>query len=59
MSNAIKKDSARTWLEFADLQDFENTWSSASSIFQSAIEIDDWRKSLRAARRPLGSVKKL
>lgn len=46
----------KVWLELADAQDYENTWRNSSEIFKSAIEMDDWRKSLKAARSPLGSL---
>lgn len=46
----------KIWLELADAQDYEKTWCNSSEIFKSAIEMDDWRKSLQAARSPLGSL---
>lgn len=57
MSDSVHSVRARTWLEFADLQDYESTWASSSSVFQSAIEMDDWRQKLQAARSPLGAMK--
>lgn len=46
----------KVWLEFADAQDYENTWRRSSLIFKSAIEMDNWRVALKAARAPLGSL---
>lgn len=54
MSDTQKIENAKNWLMLADMQDSESTWKNSSSIFQSAIEIDDWRKSLQTARSPLG-----
>lgn len=45
----------RVWLERADAQDYESTWRSSSAFFQSAVDMDDWRKSLKR-RYPLGSL---
>jgi len=56
MEDSIKIESATNWLSFADEVDYEITWKHSSGLFQSAIELDDWRKSLKAARAPLGPL---
>jgi len=56
MDDSANIEIATNWLHFADEMDHENTWNHSSDLFQSAIEPDDWRKSLSAARAPLGLV---
>lgn len=56
MTDTVKVESATNWLMDADKQDYEGTWKSSSTLFQTAVELDDWRRSLKSARSPLGTV---
>ena len=56
MTDTVKVQSATNWLNHADKQDYEGTWKSSSALFQAAVELDDWRQSLKSARSPLGTV---
>ena len=47
---------AREWLALADVDDAARTWAAASSLFRDAVPEDEWARSLRAARAPLGAV---
>lgn len=47
---------AREWLALADVTDAAGTWAAAASLFRDAVPEDEWARSLRAARTPLGSV---
>ncbi len=56
MTDSIKIESATNWLSYADQQDFDTTWNNSSEIFQSAVDLNDWRQQLKSARSPLGAV---
>jgi len=56
MKDSVKIENATNWLKYADELDHENTWKHSSTLFQSAIVLDDWARSLKAARGPLGHV---
>jgi len=50
------EQAARDWLAMADADDAPGTWAAAASLFRQAIQADQWGRSLRAARAPLGAV---
>ncbi|MFN2567170.1 MAG: DUF4019 domain-containing protein [Gemmatimonadaceae bacterium] len=47
---------AREWLALADVADAAGTWGAAASLFRDAVPEEEWARSLRAARAPLGPV---
>ncbi len=44
------------WLALTDAGEYGASWDSASTLFQSAVSKEDWKKSLSAARTPLGAL---
>jgi len=54
MTDTQQLDIATQWLVLADRLDYEATWNSSSELFQTAIDVADWTRSLKAARSPLG-----
>ena len=51
---AIK--AAEDWLRLIDAADYNATWDTAGSLFQSQITRQRWSESVGAARAPLGAV---
>lgn len=47
---------AASWLELADQEKYQETWSNASSLFQMAITSEDWVRAVNAARGPLENL---
>jgi len=50
------EQATRDWLVMADAEDAPSTWAAAASLFRQAIPLDQWARSLSAARTPLGAV---
>jgi hypothetical protein len=48
---------AKEWLKFIDRGRYEESWETASALFQTAVRKDAWLRNLRAFRKPLGQVK--
>ena len=46
------------WLSLTDTGQYESSWDSASALFKAAVSKEDWEKSLRAVRTPLGALEK-
>ena len=51
---AIK--AAEDWLRLIDVADYNATWETAGSLFQSQITRQRWSESAGTARAPLGAV---
>ena len=47
---------AQQWLQLVDQGDYKQSWKTAASYFQMAIDQEPWGKALRTTRRPLGRV---
>ena len=47
---------ADSWLEVIDDMQYEHSWSTASSLFRSAVSQSDWVQSAGAARNPFGGL---
>jgi hypothetical protein len=47
---------AEAWLALIDEQKYAESWSAASTLFQSAISQENWAAAAGAARGPLGNV---
>jgi hypothetical protein len=52
----LAEQAARQWLAMADAADARGTWAAAASLFRNAVPQDQWVRSLKAARLPLGAV---
>lgn len=48
---------AESWLALVDAGKYEESWTAASEFLRSAVGKEEFVKSLRAARRPLGTLK--
>jgi hypothetical protein len=44
------------WLALTDTGQYESSWDSASVLFKVAVAKEDWEKSLRAVRTPIGAL---
>jgi Protein of unknown function (DUF4019) len=47
---------AKAWLSLVDQQQYDASWSAASSLFRSQASQAGWKKAASAAREPLGSL---
>jgi hypothetical protein len=47
---------AEAWLELVDQGDYEKSWEEAAAYFRQAVEPEQWQKTMRAVRGPLGEV---
>ena len=47
---------ALAWLELVDSEQWTETWSQASALFQGAVGQQQWAQQLRSVRGPLGKV---
>lgn len=56
MADYMKTKIAMDYLEIIDRQEYEVAWNESSNIIQTGVLMDDFVKSLRAARAPLGAV---
>ncbi len=52
--NAQKSSDA--WLTMVDEGKYSKSWQHASSYFQNAIDENQWEKTMKAVRKPLGDV---
>jgi hypothetical protein len=48
---------AREWLALVDRNDAQASWNAMAKMFRDSISLDDWAKSLRQVRVPLGALK--
>lgn len=46
----------QNWLALIDDGDAAESWNQAASLFKAAVSLEQWQKSLAAARVPLGKV---
>lgn len=51
------QQAAESWLALVDAAKYDDSWSSASALFQEAITLKKWRRVAQAAREPLGKIK--
>ncbi len=49
-------EAAEAWLELVDQGDYEKSWEEAAEYFRQAVERDQWEKTMKAVRGPLGEV---
>src|SRR3954466_2961770 len=48
---------ARSWLALIDSGKYEDSWTESSSMFRSALSAQDWAKSVKGVREPMGPLK--
>lgn len=49
-------EAAEAWLELVDQGDYQKSWEEAAEYFRQAVERDQWEKTMKAVRGPLGEV---
>jgi len=49
-------ESAGAWLELIDGGRYSEGWDDSAEYVKALVNRDDWQKSLRGARRPLGNL---
>jgi len=56
---AVKKavTAANAWLALVDEGKYAESWQAAAEYLKSAVDKEDFEKSLKAARKPLGAMK--
>jgi len=47
-------EAVETWLKLIDSGKYAKSWDDAAKIFQDNVPKSDWKKSVEAARSPLG-----
>ena len=47
---------AEEWLNLVDNGDYSDSWSESSEYFRNAVNKQEWERSMRAFRKPLGNV---
>lgn len=47
---------AEQWLALIDAGQFEQSWQTAASVFKAAVTQSQWKNSLDAVRKPLGTL---
>lgn len=45
-----------TWLALTDAGEYASSWESASTLFKGAVSKEDWERSLKAVRTPIGAL---
>lgn len=53
---AAAKPAAEAWLAAVDSGDYGTSWEEAASLFRAAVTKDDWERTIRATRGPLGKL---
>ena len=48
---------AESWLRLTDSGQYGPSWDAAAQLFKGAVTRDQWIKSIRSVRGPLGAVK--
>jgi hypothetical protein len=51
------QQAAESWLSLVDAGKYDDSWSTASSLFRKAVSQEQWRSAVQAVRDPLGTVK--
>ena len=52
----MQKGTAKKWIEKIDNKKYASSWKDADILVQNAVSIDDWEKTMSAARDPFGEV---
>ncbi len=48
--------SAEKWLRTVDSEKYAESWKEAAELFRNAVNQDQWKQSMQAARKPLGKL---
>ena len=49
-------ETAKVWLEFVDSQRYTASWQTAAPVFKAAVTKDQWEKTIKTVRDPLGAL---
>jgi hypothetical protein len=49
-------DAANAWLALVDAGKYDDSWTSAASLFKNAVTKAQWTAQAKAARQPLGAL---
>ncbi|MHC4460400.1 MAG: DUF4019 domain-containing protein [Planctomycetota bacterium] len=49
-------EAAEAWLELVDSDNYSQIWQEAAALFRSAGARDNWEKTFRALRTPMGKL---
>jgi predicted SnoaL-like aldol condensation-catalyzing enzyme len=47
---------AENWLRLVDNGKYTESWDQSATYFKNAIKKDDWKRTVKAVREPLGNV---
>jgi hypothetical protein len=53
-AQAAATQSANSWLAQVDAEHYTESWDATAPLFQNSVEKDQWEKTMRAHRSPLG-----
>ena len=53
----LAQQSADAWLALVDAGKYDESWQEAAQYFKGAVTQEDWRKTVRGARDPLGKMR--
>jgi hypothetical protein len=54
--NTAAIEAAKSWLSLVDAGEYAKSWQNAAEYFKSAVTEKTWKKSITAARNPLGKL---
>ena len=49
-------ETAKAWLKFVDAQQYNASWQTAAKVFKAAVTKDQWEKTIKTVRDPLGEL---
>jgi hypothetical protein len=55
-AESLAAEASGAWLELIDEGKYEDSWETAATYFRNAIGREQWARSLKAVREPLGKV---
>ena len=50
------KKTSDAWLSMVDEGKYAESWQNTSSYFKNAIDADQWEKTIKSVRQPLGDI---
>ena len=49
-------EAALDWLHLVDTQQYEQTWTTGSDLFQAVVKKEEWMRRMKAIRKPMGAL---
>ena len=49
-------EATEAWLNLVDEGEYAQSWEEAAAYFRGAVDRDEWQKTMKGARKPLGKV---